>query len=229
MRASGRERARGRLAETELAPRGAGSMARRAWALLCAAAVAADALCEAGRESRDGGSARGSMRALQKANDDLGEVLGAEQGAELIGSDIKAAEPAQLIAPESKIDVTALREGEVLSACFAVSECVACVTARGKPAEPACQASGFRQISVCTAKINRTVNTKGELCEGPDCAVTESAREARVYTTCVPKRSDEADDVRSFETVMLLGAAASIWAVRQRKKQAYQRLSNSLR
>jgi hypothetical protein len=203
-------------------------MARRAWALLCAAA-AANALCEAGRESRAGGGARGSLRALQEANGDLGAVLGAELGAELVGSDIEAAEPAVLTAPESKGDVTVLREGEILSACFAVSECVACVTARGKPAEPACQTSGFRQISVCTAKINRTVNAKGEPCEGPDCTVTESAREARVYTTCVPKRSDEADGVRSFETVMLLGAAASIWAVRQRKKQAYQRLSNSLR
>jgi hypothetical protein len=203
-------------------------MVRRAWLLLCAAAAARE-LCEAGREVRKGDGVPGSLRALQKASGDLGAVLGAELGAELVGSDIDVAVPAQVIASETKGGVTVLREGEVLSGCFAVTECVACVTTRGKLAEPACQVSGFRQISVCSAKINRTVNEKGEVCEGPGCTVTESAREARAYTTCLPKRSDETDSVRSFETFMFMGAMASIWVVRQRKKHAYQRLSNSLR
>ncbi len=153
------------------------------------------------------------------------------QEPELAGTDITADENTVIGSSEEDQapEITQLKSGEVLSDCFAVTDCVPCTKSerRWSQGPHYCQSTGFKQVSVCSARLNSTVDDKGLPCEGAECSTTLLVREARAYTSCVPVNGG-ADRVRSFETYMFVGAVASLYVVHRRKRQAYQRLSSSI-
>lgn len=103
-----------------------------------------------------------------------------EDATAVIGAEIRTSENSVSMSRD-KYGITALLPGEVLVNCFPVTECGACPKSkkRWERGEEPCQATGFKQISVCSARTNKT----SEGCEGTGCTLIETSREAVSFTS----------------------------------------------